>query len=225
MFKPLERDGKFLGFSLDHPDRYYFFGSNQVTKADLPTLFPKYEFCFLKQVHGRIVVESDTKSLSNADAHHTTVTNRALVVQSADCIPILLSSENQICAVHAGWRGVALDIFSAVANTVPRFKPDFAALGPHITALSFEIEADVAQALECAAPIGLNASQFSKPQPSGKILFDLKALVRAQLTSAFGANVDVQEAVADTKTDLRFHSFRRDRTKAERQYSFVVIKD
>ncbi len=225
MFKPLERDGKFLGFAMDRDDRFYFFGSNLVTRADLPVLFPKYEFCFLKQVHGRAVVEADPKSSHEGDAHYTAVPKRALTVQSADCLPILLSSESQICAIHAGWRGVAMDIVSTVGNVLPRFKPDVAAIGPHITSASFEVGADVAQALECATPVGISASQFSKPQANGKILFDLKSLVSAQLTSAFGANIDVQEAISDTKSDLRFHSFRRDCSKAERQYSFVVIKD
>jgi copper oxidase (laccase) domain-containing protein len=135
-----------------------------------------------------------------------------LVVQSADCVPILLASKYQVCALHAGWRGVAQNIVAAAG---PAFADDpvlFAAIGPHILAPSFEVGDDVAKKLTGAPP-----------SASGKQYVDLSALVRAQLQQTFGAKIRIFECLHDTKTSVDFHSFRRDGAPAGRQYSFVVL--
>ena len=186
--------------------------------------FPQFDFRFLKQVHGRTVVESKAQGLAEADAHYTSAPRVALVAQSADCVPLLLSSKNRICAVHSGWRGAAQNI---VYETRSAFHGDpviCAAIGPHILQPSFEIGRDVVPQLMDGAPPGSRESEFGaahvEPQ---KAYFDLTELVRRQLRHAFGSGIEILECLEDTKTSLQFHSFRRDRERSERQYSFVVI--
>jgi YfiH family protein len=212
MFQREDVGGKLIGFSLLHKHVFFFFGTRLLTREDLMRSFPEYECAFLKQVHGREVVEAKPPQTPEADAHWTRMATRALVVQTADCVPILLASKNQVCAIHAGWRGVAQNI---VAATAPSFADDpvlFAAIGPHILKNSFEAGDDVAHQLTGAPP-----------STTGKQYVDLTALVRAQLQQTFGAKIKIFECAQDTKTSADFHSFRRDGAKAGRQYSFVVL--
>jgi polyphenol oxidase len=223
MFKREERHGKFLGYSYQSGAVVFFFGSRFLPKISLSGYFPEWEFCFLKQVHGKAVVEADPDQAGDADAHHTTVKSRALVVQTADCVPILLASDSRVCAIHAGWKGAALNV---VAEAKAAFAGDtvrFAALGPHILKSSFEVGRDVAAQLEKAAPAHAGDLVFPHADP-GKAYFDLTELIRRQIHTTFGAQVQLLECLEDTMSSVQFHSYRRDGSTASRQYSFVVIK-
>lgn len=222
MFEQLFDGPRFLGFTLTRGKHFFFFGSRFVTREDLFQLFPQYEFRFLKQIHSRKVVESSVaRPLPEADAHFTNQPGVALIAQSADCVPILLASPTHVCAIHAGWRGVAQNIVAAVHETLPLFKPDFAAIGPHIGQLSFEVGDDVAQTLRAASPSPIPS--LTTASVEGKVFFDLKSLVYKQLRTSFNAALPIEDCAEDTKTSARFHSFRRDGAKAGRQYSFVVL--
>src|SRR5689334_20451814 len=70
----------------------------------------------LKQVHSNIVCDmDDTMAAGEAlegDAAVTAVRGALLGVQTADCVPILISDSDGRCvaAIHAGWRGTALRV-------------------------------------------------------------------------------------------------------------------
>jgi YfiH family protein len=221
MFEPLERAGKVLGYQLKRGRHFYFFGTRHLPRKDFHEVFPDYDFCFLNQVHGAEVVVAEPAQVLSADAHFTSVPGRALVAASADCLPLLFSSGDQVCAVHAGWRGMAKNIIQAVSSQIS--PPNFVALGPHILAPSFEVGLDVAKLLESTASESERKALVRPSANPEKVFFDLKALAHAQLQACFGSQLTVAECCLDTKTDLSLHSFRRDREKAERQYSFVVI--
>lgn len=223
MFKPIQHAGKLLGYGLQHKHVFFFFGSRHLAKDDLWSLYPEYEYTFLKQVHGKTVLEASPETEAEADAQFTRRVTRAPVVQTADCVPILLASKNQVCAIHSGWRGVAQNITGAARTCFAGEKVLFAAIGPHILSRSFEVGHDVAAQLMAASPYPDKAQSYLRPQASSdKTHFDLTQLVRDQLTAAFGA-IEVFECLHDTKTSADFHSFRRDQKQAGRQYSFVVI--
>lgn len=214
------RDGETLvGFALQRDDRFYFFGSGMLKREDLHRLFPRFEFCFLKQIHGREVVEADPENSAEADGHFTSVPYRALVSQSADCVPILLSTPTHVCAIHAGWKGMSLNILGVAKDKLPDF--NFAAIGPHIMKQSFEVGLDVAEQLRQASPKA-DGSLISPSANSEKVFFDLKRLSELQLSQP---GLTFEDCCFDTKTDTRFHSYRRGRATPERQYSFVVIAD
>src|SRR5258708_5201942 len=72
------------------------------------------EIALLSQVHGRNLLILDEESVSGGvavagegDALMTREAHRVLVVQSADCVPVVLADPvtGWIAAVHAGWRG------------------------------------------------------------------------------------------------------------------------
>ena len=223
MFTRELRDGKFIGYSARAHNAEFFFGSRHLSREELSSCFPDLEFAFLKQVHGRGVVEADSKQTLEGDAHYTSQKNLALVSQTADCVPILLASQNRICAIHSGWRSSALNIVTAAKDQAGDF--EFAAIGPHILMPSFEVGVDVAEKLMLAAPSGTQSNQLIFPHDdSTKAYFDLTELIRLQLREAFSDRLIVMEAIEDTKTSVQFASFRRDKDQAGRQFSFVVMK-
>ena len=87
-----------------------------------------------------------------ADALFTRDAGQLLVVQTADCVPILLADTKQqaIAAVHSGWRGTVQRI---VQKTLGRMQMEFgtqpfdvlAAIGPSIGRCCYEVGADVAR--------------------------------------------------------------------------------
>jgi YfiH family protein len=227
MFQREVRDGKFLGYRLERDGRLFFFGSRFVTRAQLADYFPRYDFRFLKQVHGRVVIDAPAVAGEmpvEADAHFTDVPGTALVVQSADCVPILLASPRRVAAIHSGWRGTAQNIVAATGLAWGPAERVFAAIGPHILRPSFEIGRDVIAQLRPGLPATTPVENLVYPHArDDKAYFDLTEMVRAQLRDAFGSHVEISECLEDTVQSANFHSFRRDRERSERQYSFVVI--
>lgn len=120
------------------------------------------------QVHGnsvRVVTPSDCGALFNppacdADAMITCETGVALIIYTADCVPILLHDPVRcvIGAVHGGWRGSAANI---CGTAIRRMQDEFgcvpadihAAIGPCIGGCCYEVGSDVADALRTALTI------------------------------------------------------------------------
>ena len=114
------------------------------------------------QVHGntvRVVTRQDARGLDHlqypqCDALITNTPGVGLVVFTADCTPVLLwdPDTGAVGAVHAGWKGTALDI---CGNAVRAMQEAFgcrpekicAAIGPNIARCCFETDADVPQAM------------------------------------------------------------------------------
>lgn len=209
MFQPERDRGRTIGYGLTIEHVYFFFGTREFEPAQMP----EYEYAFLRQVHGTTVVEADPGTRPEADAHFTRRATRAPVAQSADCMPVLLASKNQVCAIHAGWRGVAAGTITAAARAFD--EPIlFAAVGPHIMAASFEVGADVAAKFPRDA--------WRPHADPGKTYVDLAAIARAQIAQA-APRARLFECLFDTRTTAEFHSFRRDGKDAGRNLSFVVL--
>jgi len=222
MFKRFEQHGKMLGYRFETKYALFFFGSRFLPRTALSGTFPQYQFSFLQQVHGNKIVEAAFEKNEEADAHFTSQRGLALISQSADCVPILLANESVVCAIHSGWKGTAQNI---VAHSRAAFKhgpPLLAAIGPHLLPASFEVGLDVAQQLLNAAP-EKHGLLLPHPDPR-KTYFDLTELVRRQLRQSFGDALEIHECLEDTQTSVQFHSYRREKQQAGRQYSFVVLK-
>lgn len=77
----------------------------------------------------------------------------ALCISTADCLPIMIYSpiSRWVAGIHAGWRGVASQIFRDTllkldAVGVPRESLQIF-IGPHIQMESFEVHKDVKEAV------------------------------------------------------------------------------
>lgn len=221
-WQPLTTDGLIRGFEAHIQNTHFFFGTRYTSKEDLQKLFPHYQFCFLKQVHGDKVVMANARETLEADAHYTVQSHMALVIQTADCLPILFTTGRQVFAVHAGWRGIAQNIIGACKPFVLS-AIQTAAVGPHIQKSSFEVGVDVSEQLERLGP---TCRPFVFPhQNPEKRLVDLNVLAEKQLFLLNVSPPPVYFLEQDTVTDPLFHSFRRGKQTPDRQYSFVVITD
>jgi YfiH family protein len=116
----------------------------------------------LRQVHSDVAHRADAsgsatdtnanEKASQGDALFTRDPGILLVVQTADCIPILLADTKRhaVAAIHAGWRGTLRRI---AAKTLGRMQMEFgtrpedviAALGPGIGRCCYEVGSEVAR--------------------------------------------------------------------------------
>ncbi len=118
----------------------------------------------LRQIHSDVVHRVDS-SRAKPDAAHqgdalfTNEPGVLLVVQTADCVPILLADTKQraIAAIHSGWRGTLRRI---AAKTLGRMQMEFgtrpedviAALGPGIGRCCYEVGSDVTREFHAQFP-------------------------------------------------------------------------
>ena len=67
---------------------------------------------WLNQIHSADVItvdqQFDFNKLHNADALYTRLVDQPLAIMTADCLPILLASNDgtEVAAIHGGWRGL-----------------------------------------------------------------------------------------------------------------------
>jgi YfiH family protein len=174
------------------------------TRHKLRALLPA-DPAWLKQVHGKRVVDLDKNHPTEADAAVTRKSGTVCVVQMADCMPVLFADEagTTVAAAHAGWRGLAGGVLEATMDAmgVPRHKL-LAWLGPAIGPRVYEVGEEVRDAFR-----GYEAA-FTANRP-GHWLLDLYAVARSKLSGlkavAGGSSCTYSEAE-------RFFSYRRDRT-------------
>ncbi len=117
----------------------------------------------LQQIHSDIVhVVNSAKAPGEplvADALITRERGVLLVIQTADCVPILLADtkSHAVAAIHAGWRGTLQRI---AAKTLGRMQMEFgthpqdviAALGPCIGPCCYEVGSEVAKEFAAKFP-------------------------------------------------------------------------
>lgn len=119
------------------------------TFLELPLIFPH-------QIHSNHVLEINSHFLKNRKGDALITEKKALLlgVKTADCIPILISTQNKelIGAVHAGWRGSIKGILYNVLRIFLNkgFKPKeiLIAMGPHIKTCCYEVREDLVEELK-----------------------------------------------------------------------------
>lgn len=175
---------------------------------------------YLDQVHGSDVVlldRADT-TLPRADASVSTVPGIACTVLVADCLPVLLCSDDgrAVGAAHAGWRGLAGGVLENTVAAVCRAAgcgPErlLAWLGPCIGPRNFEVGADVLRAFgaDPAAPDPQRFVPRARADGSPRWLADLPQLARDRLQAA-GVQRVSGGAWCTVDDASRFFSFRRD---------------
>ncbi len=170
---------------------------------------------WLKQVHGKRVIDLDTDVEREADAALTRKSRTVCVVKAADCMPVLFTDEEgtTVAAAHAGWRGLAGGVLEATVDAmgVPR-RNIVAWLGPAIGPQVYEVGEDV----YCAFSKYSDALAPARP---GHWLLDLYAIAREKLNGLKA----VSGGGFCTYTEReRFFSYRRDRSGA-RMAAFVWL--
>lgn len=183
------------------------------------------ELQWLNQVHGTSVFEPTpapsapaslsavTSSAPCADASSTTQAGLALVVMTADCLPVFFTNRDgsRVAVAHAGWRGLCHGVLEATAATFAASDTLMAWLGPAIGPESFEVGESVRDAFLAAAydrERATTEAAFVATTPA-HYLADLYALARLRLlrggvSAVYGGGCDTM------RESSRFFSYRRE---------------
>ncbi|TMP27330.1 peptidoglycan editing factor PgeF [Pseudoalteromonas rubra] len=168
---------------------------------------------WLEQVHGNTVIlaedQYDITHTPPADAIFTRSSQFALAIMTADCLPVLIASQDgqEIAAVHCGWRPLVAGI---LAKTLAHFKTPasqlHAWLGPAIGPQAFEVGKEVVDQFVALSRVH---SQAFVRQENGQYLADIYLLARQQL-SELGVTAVSEHAQCTVSNPEHFFSYRRD---------------
>jgi len=205
-----------------------FFGKKNVSVDALKKYYSSLSFYEIKQTHSNICVDADHNTeLQIADAHYSLSKNKALLIKTADCMPILAFDEatSTILSVHAGWRGIENQVTTESLKTISLKNPHFF-IGPHILQDSFEVKDDAYNLLlKRARTYNLSFDQKTNFMPidDGKYKINLLSIIDLELKSYFKHNpYSVDLLKIDTVTSPLFHSYRREKENAGRNISFIA---
>ncbi|MFC8046920.1 peptidoglycan editing factor PgeF [Nocardia sp. NPDC057353] len=174
---------------------------NRERLADGIGLAPE-RLVWMEQIHGRAVEIVDgprAEPVPATDALVTTVPNLALVVLTADCVPLLLSDDEAgvIAAVHAGRVGARIGIvprvLAAMTSVGARVERIGAFLGPAASGRQYEVPAAMRADVEAHLPGSAATTVRGTPA------LDLRAGIRRQLEAAGvgGVAVDPRCTIED----------------------------
>jgi YfiH family protein len=158
-------------------------------------------------------------SVGVCDALITAEPDVALLVRTADCLPVALAGGGVVAVVHAGWRGLAADILGA---TTRRLRAEFgieptaleAVVGVGIGPCHYRVGDEVRGALVRHATVVDTWRREDR--------VDLAGFTRGRLL-ALGLRPGSVTALAGcTACSPRHHSYRRDGAGAARQWTAVI---
>lgn len=188
----------------------------------------------LRQVHSSEVVtltrDSDLTRLPMADALVTRLRNVVLVIESADCYPVLLEDREAgvIAAAHCGWRGTAgrlLErVLEAMLDAGAEIERIQAAFGPGICAERYVVGADVmVRFAQEGFPQHMYMTSGSSLSHSGieQYFVDLAAANRWLLEQG-GVLPEQIWAMNRCSTEADFFSHRRDHGTTGRMWSVIA---
>ena len=180
-------------------------------RAILNQYLPSKPF-WLNQTHSVDVIELPSQAL-NGDASFTKTKNVVCVVQTADCLPLLVTNKEGtiVAAIHAGWRGL---LHGVIENTIDKMNTPmnelFVWLGPAISQKHFEVGFDVKDAF-CKKHKAAEKAFHQKSKD--KYLADIYRLAKLRL-EACGAHQIYGGSISDdfcTFEDTEnYFSYRRD---------------
>lgn len=190
----------------------------------------------IDQVHGTDVVTVtspwEPAARPKADAFVTKLRGVGLLIQTADCGPLLLADPEAgvIGAAHAGWRGAVGGVVEAALAAMEaigaRRARIHAAIGPCIGAASYEVGPDFPVPFIREDPH--NEAFFHASVEKGRFLFDLPGYLAQKLEKCGVASVDPSPADTCAAPD-RFFSYRyaclHGNGKTGRLASVIALRD
>jgi YfiH family protein len=116
--------------------------SQLAERLGAPVVFPT-------QVHGVRCIEVTTETQSDtqeADACFTRLLHQPIGILTADCLPVLFASSDQVACAHAGWRGLVGGVIETTLATFDEPSRVSCWLGPAIGPSQFEVGPEVIDA-------------------------------------------------------------------------------
>lgn len=177
---------------------------------------------WLKQVHGSTVSTPDSRKLGGcgpfeADASVSDIPNEVLAILTADCMPVLFTSNagDVIGAAHAGWRGLSGGVLENTVREMCVLSPELmpqeisAWMGPAIGSNAFEVGEDVLEVFAAQGNHILKQAFSPISGRPGKYFADLYLLARDRL-SDLGIKCIGGGDFCTFTDQANFFSYRRD---------------
>ena len=134
----------------------------------------------VKQVHGGRIVDDEVYGDEplEADGLITDHGYVALLIRTADCVPVHIIGEKRLGMLHAGWRSVRAGIIGKLNTWFP--DGGQAVIGPCISGPVYEVNEDLYGDWVEVEPL---VADFLNPSPTSQThrYFDLGGLVNRQL--------------------------------------------
>ena len=171
---------------------------------------PRERLVWMHQVHGDRVEVVDgprATALGDTDGLVTGTARLALVVLTADCVPVLMADARAgvAAAVHAGrvgaQRGVVARAVEAMLTLGAQAGDISALLGPAVSGRNYEVPAEMADEVEAALPGSRATTSAGTPG------LDLRAGIACQLRDLGVTSIDVDPRC--TVADPTLFSHRR----------------
>ena len=198
--------------------------------------FDREKLVLSHQVHTdviRCVTAADAQGMDHhlypeCDALITNDPGTALMIFTADCTPILLHDPvtGAVGAVHAGWRGTALDIAGKTVRAMADAfgcKPSdiHAAIGPNIGFCCFETDAEVPAAM--VKTYGVGAEEWIRPC-GDKYYVNLKEINALSLKRAGVTSIEISDQCTMCSHET-FWSHRFTRGNRGSQGAIILCKE
>ncbi len=175
-------------------EKSFDFGSFQTWNGK-----PPFECFRIHQVHGiDFNREQDEKKADGICGHQS----QPWAIVTADCLPVVIHGAKGDCFFHAGWRGIADQIF--LQNEVQSIEPQYAFIGPHINQANFEVQED----FKASFP----GSRHFHQDNQGRVTFDLLGEITEGLQKAY-KGIIVEDANLCTFNNTSLNSYRLDKTQ------------
>jgi YfiH family protein len=172
----------------------------------------------MRQVHGATVLAAHAGACGEGDALVTTEAGLALVVVTADCVPILLAGSDRVAAVHAGWRGLVAGVIAAALEKFDDPGRVVAWIGPAIGPCCYEVGEEVA-----APVVARSAALVRSTGPRGRPHLDLPLAAAIELSRRGVAQVR-RLAVCTACHPGTLESYRREGAAAGRNLSSIWLR-
>lgn len=219
-FKRVSFAGATFWVATDVWNRGFVHGFGESQNVNLDTLKSELEtkeFIQLKQIHGDSVFDlSQEKNINfdgrpEADAivglNHNSIKdiNKSPVlgiIQTADCVPIIIIGKEKSVIIHAGWRGLCNGIVSKAISMIR--DPQFALIGPCARECCYQIGEELVGNF-----MGLNVVSIR----DGKYYLSTSRAATLITKSSTESNLKIFDTGICTICDTNFNSYRRDQTK------------
>ncbi len=182
---------------------------------------------YLEQIHRAKVLNIDSKTkltapLRECDGAITNLRDIAIVVLTADCLPIFLYDPVKcvIAIAHAGWRGTYEGIANNILNLMKsNFKSDISqvlvGLGPAIRQCCYEVKSEF-----------LGRFPNSVVKVAHRFYFDLVGEnVRQLLACGISSKNIFDCGICTSCSNDKYYSYRREGEKAGRMAAVIMLKE
>jgi len=181
----------------------------------------------LTQIHGSWIYSAEELDLfdkKEGDGLYTTGKNIALLVLTADCLPLVIYHPNFLMLLHVGWRGLKKGIVKKAIKILKRenlnLENTIAVLGPCIGPCCYEVKHDMIQELSYSFHIDLNKVIIKRKKST---YFNLPlAVILTLKEEKIG---EIFPPPACTCCNCNFHSYRREKNTAARAATLAWMKE